>query len=380
MATGNLLLKGMKVEDVYSEITKAGVSEYEAATIVGAWIYENIGRSKRTFNYITAFPAVEAACQPAFNRSFQHADWIDGESVVQAEQTVGEEGFNVRFHSIEDDLDAVAADVAKAFACVAEMRADLRAVLDEIRAELNRLNADVHECCHGPRGPRVTIPEFEGEIEINPDIHFEYVDTMKFLDKYVQVFKTPKGGLVMVPAIEQIKVNPGADPRVQRTAKLGRFIVENPRVQQRFPREVSKAEFVRTFGREEVADGQFVRDVVGILPDGGRYESLGGMLQDVATREAAALRTSDMGETTIVSAFGLDVDVKTVADAPVERFATIPPAARAAMSNAGINTMGELAKADANELAGVFEREGVAADANDAAEWAAGALALVATR
>jgi hypothetical protein len=156
--------------------------------------------------------------------------------------------------------------------------------------------------------------------------------------------------------------------------------VENPRVQQRFPREVSKAEFVRTFGREEVADGQFVRDVVKILPEGGRYESLGGLLQDVANREAAALRTSDMGETTIVSAFGLDVDVKTVSDAPVERFATIPPAARAAMSNAGINTMGELAKADANELAGVFEREGVAADANDAAEWAAGALALVATR
>ncbi len=39
-----------------------------------------------------------------FTRQFSHRDWIDNEDVVQAE---GENGFNVRFHAIEDDLNEI---------------------------------------------------------------------------------------------------------------------------------------------------------------------------------------------------------------------------------------------------------------------------------
>ena len=46
-----------------------------------------------------------------FNRLFNHRDWIDNEDVVQAE---GENGFNVRFHAIEDELDLVSAAFAVA--------------------------------------------------------------------------------------------------------------------------------------------------------------------------------------------------------------------------------------------------------------------------
>jgi hypothetical protein len=374
MARQNLLLKGMKVEDVFTEITKAGVTESDAAALVGSWLFENVGRARRTFNYGKAFAAEEADCAPTFARSFQHSDWIDGESVVQAEETVGEAGFNVRFHNIETDFDALSADVAKLFTCLADMRRDLSVLLDEIRAELNRLNADVHA---GTRPGR--RPPFEGEVEVEPPFRFDYVDTMKFLDQYVQVFKTDKG-MMMVPAIEQIKVNPGADPRIMRAAKLGRFMEEDPRVRERFPQEVTKAEFLKTFGRRELDDGQLVRDVVRILPDDTRFASLDAMLDDVAMREAAALRTSDTGDASLVGAFGLDVDVKSVSDAPIERYAAIPPAARTALVTAGIRTMGELAKADPATLAKVFQREAVAADKNDAAEWTAGARALVFTR
>lgn len=43
-----------------------------------------------------------------YARTFTHADWIDNEDVVQAE---GENGFNVRFHALEDELDAVSAAI-----------------------------------------------------------------------------------------------------------------------------------------------------------------------------------------------------------------------------------------------------------------------------
>lgn len=39
-----------------------------------------------------------------YNRAFAHQDWIDNEDVVQAE---GENGFNIRFHAVEDELDRV---------------------------------------------------------------------------------------------------------------------------------------------------------------------------------------------------------------------------------------------------------------------------------
>jgi hypothetical protein len=123
-----------------------------------------------------------------------------------------------------------------------------------------------------------------------------------------------------------------------------------------------------------------VRDVVRILPEGTRFPTLDAMLDDVATREAAALRTSETGDASLIGAFGLDVDVKAVSDAPIERYATIPPAARSALVTAGIRTMGELAKASPGDLAKVFQREAIAADKNDAAEWTAGARALVFTR
>lgn len=109
-------------------------------------------KGKRVFSYSAPFAPSAPACQAAFVRSFVHTDWIDGESVVQAGETTLEEGFNRRFHRIEDDLDALSADVARAFVCLGEQRAALARLLDEIRAEINRINGDIHDCCKGESG------------------------------------------------------------------------------------------------------------------------------------------------------------------------------------------------------------------------------------
>lgn len=93
------------------------------------------------FDYQTNFPAQDSNCVSKFARLFQHLDWIDGESLVQAEETPGvEKGFNKRFHEIERDLDLLGDDAKQAFLCVTQMRGSLRSLLDEIRTELNRLS------------------------------------------------------------------------------------------------------------------------------------------------------------------------------------------------------------------------------------------------
>jgi len=47
--------------------------------LVSSWIYENVGKTKRVFNYVEPFPAEEPTCQPGpFTRAFQHDDVLVG--------------------------------------------------------------------------------------------------------------------------------------------------------------------------------------------------------------------------------------------------------------------------------------------------------------
>jgi hypothetical protein len=129
------------VSPLIESLHLAGFTEAQAGVLID--VFTGIVQTQRTFGYSTPFPAVDADCTLEFTRSFTHQDWIDGESVCQAEESTAEEGFNRRFHNIEDDIDALASEIGKAFLCLAETRASLRALLDEIQAEINRINGDI---------------------------------------------------------------------------------------------------------------------------------------------------------------------------------------------------------------------------------------------
>ncbi len=143
MAGQQLDVQGVNATELFTTITKAGVTPLDAKLLIGSLLIDFVGHRARTFNYVTSFPGADAACKSTFGRTFQHQDWVDGESVVQAEETTGELGFNRRFHEIETDLDALGADMALAFTCLADMRASIRALLDELRGEINRINAQL---------------------------------------------------------------------------------------------------------------------------------------------------------------------------------------------------------------------------------------------
>lgn len=123
--------------------------------VVAGLLDQYRGKSKRTFAYGATLAASKPECAPTAVRSFVHTDWIDGESVVQAEETSLEEGFNLRFHRIEDDIDAMLGDIARLSGCLAGLRSELAARLDELRLEINRINTDIADCCYdsGPFTP-----------------------------------------------------------------------------------------------------------------------------------------------------------------------------------------------------------------------------------
>jgi hypothetical protein len=372
--TAELDLDGMTPNVVFEKLLDRGISRSDAAVLIGGWIFNNFGKAKRVFNYAEPFPAVQPACTGAFQRSFQHADWVDGESLVQAEQSVGEEGFNARFHRIEADLDALGTDVSKAFACLAEMRASLRKLLDEVRAELNRLNNDVHECCHRTTRPGVIVdpfPNFGGLIQ-----NTQFVGTSVLNGKTVSIWQTNQG-MMMLPGVSTIGIDVLADFRVTTVGQLARMFAETKAIQDAFPGpQVSKRELVQRFGAERAGDGRTLRELVAILPDAAVFGSLDQMVDAVAEREAAVLRTTGASRAAVADAFGLQTEVETVAKASVDRFQTIPSRVREVLIRKGVDTMEKLGKVSANQMIEMTKAEGIDVSRGEAAEWLAGVKTL----
>src|SRR5262249_39548237 len=138
-----LMLDGQSPEVVYKSLTKKGISDFAASTIIGQWIIANTGHGTRAFSYSAPVAAQQPDCAPTFVRRFVHTDWVDGVSVVQAGLTSGEEGFNDRLHRIEDDLDSLSADIKRLFGCLADMRASTAQALSEAANELNQIDQDL---------------------------------------------------------------------------------------------------------------------------------------------------------------------------------------------------------------------------------------------
>ena len=207
-AINTLDLGGMTPDLVYQKLQQSGVSEVDAGLLVSGWIYQNFGNVQRSFAYAVPFGAVDIDCAAAtFTRSFHHSDWVDGESVVQAQETTGEDGFNLRFHRIEGDIDGLAAEIAKLYACVAAMRSQLHDRLEELKAEINRIDGDVFALQQ--RGTGVIPGRYSGLID-SPN----FVASTTIGKTNVMLWQT-QSGLLALPATTPLAGDPLTDQRVQ---------------------------------------------------------------------------------------------------------------------------------------------------------------------
>lgn len=94
---------------------------------------------------VTGLQTAEPGCAYTFKRTFEHVNWVDFESLVQAGKTPEESGINERFHKIEADIDALGDNVRRAFVCLEALRAQLRVCLNEIVTVLNAKEKDTKE-------------------------------------------------------------------------------------------------------------------------------------------------------------------------------------------------------------------------------------------
>lgn len=374
MASNQINFDGVTITQLYDTFVTGGISPSDAAVMVSSWIYENVGKTHRVFNYVQPFPEVEAGCQSSlFARTFHHDDWVDGEDVVQAGSTTGELGFNERFHRIEADLDHLGADVAKAFSCMVAMRAALRHLLDEIRAEINRLHDTTHEW-------QVLTPTIDKIPNYTSVLDFgKYMGTQKFLDKTVSIWQTKTGTLIL-PAVESLGVDVVIGPKLKNAAMISRFVADNPKIREQFSRDFALDDFLQVVGDEQASDGRAVRELLKVLPAKAQFQNVDHMLAETGEREAAIVRTTMGAQSAVSAALGIDAELEQIGDADVAKLGTVPTKARTALVKFGVNTVGMLADLDPPAVLRVMQSAGVNATAGDAAEWVSFAQTLTKLR
>ena len=368
MATGALTGSTLTAEDVFDQLTRTGVSRAQAQVVVANWILGNAGLVPPSFTFQTPFPGTDPACAGQFTRSFAHQDWIDGEDVVQAEETTGEDGFNLRFHRIEADLDSAGRDLAQAFVCINAMRSALRSLLDEVQAEINLIHQRIATTTGG--GGIVVDPVLGGTA-----LGGQFVGTTKFFDKDVHVFETASGR-IMLPAVEGVTITPWDNPRIRRTQAVAQFLA-GPDVTAVFtpPTPPTKAALVERFGDTVLANSETVRTALEIIPDDVPFTSADTVLDELANREGAAIRTSGLERDSITATFQLE-GAATVADAPLDRLDLLPSDARTALVQMGVPTVGDFVKLTPEDLTRRLQKAGVDAHTVDVAGWRAAGMTL----
>lgn len=351
MANSELTFQGVSVNTVFSTLANAGIQADVARDIAAIWIGDAALRG-RTFGYSVSFPATDPAGEPVpFARSFVHVDWIDGESAVQAGQTPTEQGFNDRFHRIEADLDRLGAMLAQLVASVHAMRGALATSLDDIRNELNRLNADVTSLRRGGvnTGP---VP--------SPTPFPRFVGKSRYFDQTVNVWQDADGRTVTLPDVTSFSL-PAVQPRAPAIAET---LAREADIQRAFPAEVRVKDLAEKFGNVHVTDGRPLSDVLSSVPADQVFPNLGALVSGVAEQDAALLKGVG-ADRSMLATLGVAAG-QDVAAAPASRVEGVTPALSDALRAANVTTVSQLASTAPEKLVELSRAKGVSLSLSDA--------------
>jgi hypothetical protein len=335
-------LKNLTLLQAQEYLTQANIPY----SLQGAYLSEYLagisGKGTRTFNYSQPFPAAKPECAPTFTPKFSHVNWTDGESVVQASETPTEAGFNLRFNNLRTDLDAIKIDLVHAYACMAEMRQSLSKLLDEIRGELNRLNAAIADQDKGtPVGPLeidpkyLTPKKYLGEV-IKDDIRYAVYEQGDIFEYRKLLADLP----VELPRL----LDPTRIPPQARIPGEIEEITQNPRLNLIYEQPFTVVDFARDFGNIQLDAGGTVADAVRVLPSDKQYDTVEQLVADLKVANLTLLRA----DTTIDSNVNL-ASLETVQATLVTNVVTDTTLANA-LTTIGFDTVGTLANADVQDV------------------------------
>lgn len=194
-----ILIDGIATENIAQGLAASGMASADIINLIGHMYVGYVGgKGKPAFRFKTVVEAADADCEATFARTFDHVDWIDGVSRVQAGMTPEELGFNARFHAIEADLDAVEDQFGRLSSCVLQVRGDLVGIVKELEAKLTDVDRQIQEL-KDDRGGGGGSPIVRGA--------WEYLGNAKVADKDVIVAR--RGDQIVMSEVVEDMISGG---------------------------------------------------------------------------------------------------------------------------------------------------------------------------
>jgi hypothetical protein len=275
---------GFDPGQLVDQIVTKGLPARDAVKLINNLIAVNLGQSPRHFTFSAPLPTSDTGqCSPTFARTFSHQDWTDGESVVQAGESADDKGFNWRFNAIAADLDALHADTIHLYQCMVVLRTALAEALQDVAAELNRLDADT------ANATQKLPPENTWKIDISNAPQFMGVRTLD--EQKVTMWKTDQGVLVL-PGVDTVGLTETVSQRLATGALISRAAGDNPDFAKTLAAGTSVAELVKTFGTVPLGDGRTLAQGLSVLPPNSTFTSVDAAVAAVNTQEQAFLRST----------------------------------------------------------------------------------------
>lgn len=364
---------GANPELLVDQIVQKGVSPIDAARLVSNLVAVNLGQSPRHFVYSSLQPGIDpVAGLPAFARTFSHQDWVDGESVVQASESPDDKGFNWRFNAIAADLDALNADTKNLFQALVAARNALYQALQDVAAELNRLDADVATLQQ--RLPAGTPPWLLNVADSPQFLGVRELDGGK-----VTMWKTGTGVMVL-PGVDTVGLQDTVTQRLATGGLIARFAGSN----QQFAADVSGGMAVKDlaakWGDQPLGDGRTIGQALAVLPQDSTFTAPQAVVDAVNGQEQAFIRStvgaiSAVNTVTGVTSEGAplkDISTGVIAGA----VAGAPSNLSAGLAKAGLTNIADIAGTNAGDLVTKLGSQGVTIDQTQAAELTARASML----
>jgi len=347
------------------QIVSKGLPKYDAIKLINDLVAVNLGQLPRRFRFAQQLPADSAACVPGFARTFAHTNWIDGESVVQAGESPGDRGFNWRFNALATDLDTLSADVVALYGCLEQLRASLVLALQDVAAELNRLNNDVAELHTKTPSPKA----FPYEIENAPKFL-----GIRELDGTKVTMWQHGGNVVVLPGIHTMDLTSTVTQRLETGALVARAMAGNPAFGKAVKAGAVVKDLITSFGDEPLGDGRTLGQGLSVLSLESTVDDT-SIVEAVNTQEQAFLRSTVGSIDAVAAVVGTTSTGAPLVSVNPRRIAGsilgAPTDIGTALDAAGLSTIEKLAGVPNRTLITTLKKQGVVITGSQAIELAA---------
>lgn len=354
-------INGVSSLAVTKTLKESGIADAAIAEIVGGWFVGATGSvNPAPFRFATDVQGVDPHCAVTYDREFAHVDWVDGESRVQAGMTPEELGVNARFHAIENEFDAIAAQFRGLGSCAAELRSDLVGVVKELEAKITALQNEVQGLRREQKPAKQ--PAILGTVSIAGKEQFitQFGDDFKFVEVQTVPLRDSIGPVVYPEhTYEPDRID--ADRIIDVVAGMEE-VFERPGVREILegPEPVTAGDLRRVASDVILRSGHSLGSVIATLPAEAEFTDANDALAKITEHLVSELPQGTATElkTTVLTGDAAARTGTALLDSGVSAVA-LDPATTGALDAAGIDTVARLSSSSSRDIAVALESAGL---------------------